>query len=162
MLPFFYSYLPTPIGILRIKATERAIHEIVFVEEAADSDLHQPVVIQECRRQLEAYFTEGKRMFDVPLNPNGTQFQRHVWDQLILLPYGRTISYQEFARKTGDERNIRAIANAIGKNPLAVIVPCHRVIGSNGSLTGYAWGLVRKKWLIDLEAKTSGSFMQLF
>ena len=101
--------------------------------------------------QLQEYF-EGKRTdFDLKLNPKGTEFQQKVWKSLLDIPYGKTVSYMDQTKKLGDVKAIRAVASANGKNPLWIVVPCHRVIGTNGSLTGYAGGLSRKKWLLEHE-----------
>ncbi|MDD7887207.1 methylated-DNA--[protein]-cysteine S-methyltransferase [Flavivirga sp. 57AJ16] len=111
-----------------------------------------PVELEDCVCQLKEYF-EGKRsQFNLKLNPQGTEFQKKVWKQLEQIPYGKTLSYLELSKQLGDVKAIRAVANANGKNPLWIIVPCHRVIGSDGSLTGYAGGLHRKKWLLEHES----------
>ena len=102
--------------------------------------------------QLNEYF-EGKRtQFDLQLNPEGTDFQKKVWNLLQTIPYGKTMSYLQLSQQLGDVKAIRAVANANGRNPIWIIIPCHRVIGSNGSLTGYAGGLQRKQWLLDHES----------
>jgi methylated-DNA-[protein]-cysteine S-methyltransferase len=162
MLPFYFAYYESPLGWLRIKATEQNIYEVFFSEEAGRSDLHQPLVIHQCIQQLDEYFSAERKTFDLPLNPDGTTFQQQVWDELKHIPYGQTLSYLDMARKMGDEKKIRAMANANGKNPVAIIIPCHRVIGSNGSLVGYAGGLKRKQWLLDHEAKVNGVYSRLF
>ena len=112
--------------------------------------------------QLIQYFQGQRRVFDLPINQNGTHFQQKVWHELVNIPYGRTISYLELARKTGDHKATRAVANANGKNNVAIIVPCHRVIGSNRELVGYGGGLWRKKWLLELEAKVAHGVQTLF
>jgi methylated-DNA-[protein]-cysteine S-methyltransferase len=104
-----------------------------------------------CKNQLSEYFEGNRTQFDVKLNPKGTDFQKRVWVQLQEIPFNKTISYQEMANRLGDPKVIRAAASANGKNPIAIIIPCHRVIGSDGSLTGYASGLHRKKWLLAHE-----------
>ena len=110
-------------------------------------------LLRRCAEQLEEYFDGRRRQFDLPLHQEGTVFQMKVWDLLYQIPYGKTISYNHLAKQYGDLKAIRAVAAANGKNNLSIIVPCHRVIGSNRSLTGYAGGLWRKKWLLDHEAK---------
>ena len=110
-----------------------------------------PIVLQEAVSQLNDYF-EGKRTdFTIKLNPSGTEFQQKVWSGLLEIPFGKTISYLELSKKLGDVKAIRAVASADGKNPLWIVVPCHRVIGTDGSLTGYAGELWRKKWLLEHE-----------
>jgi methylated-DNA-[protein]-cysteine S-methyltransferase len=108
--------------------------------------------LDEARRQLEAYFAGELREFDLPLAPEGSEFQLRVWEQLRAIPYGETISYGELARRVGDPAAARAVGLANGRNPLPVIVPCHRVIGADGSLTGFGGGLERKRRLLELEA----------
>ncbi|MBK8951865.1 MAG: methylated-DNA--[protein]-cysteine S-methyltransferase [Chitinophagaceae bacterium] len=115
-----------------------------------------------CVEQLIQYFNGELRHFDLPLNQPGTTFQQEVWNILTQIPFGKTISYLELARKTGDSKATRAVANANGKNHVAIIVPCHRVIGSNKELTGYAGGLWRKKWLLEHEAKIAHGVQTLF
>lgn len=115
-----------------------------------------------CVEQLIQYFQGALRQFDIPLNQPGTPFQQEVWSELMRIPFGKTISYLELARRTGDTKATRAVANANGKNNIAIIIPCHRVIGSNRELTGYAGGLWRKKWLLEHEAKIAYGVQTLF
>ncbi|MFT5753160.1 MAG: methylated-DNA-[protein]-cysteine S-methyltransferase [Flavobacterium sp.] len=110
-----------------------------------------PLVLKEAVNQIQDYFEGNRNDFNFKLNPKGTDFQQKVWQELLNIPYGKTMSYQELSIKLGDVKAIRAVANANAKNPLWIVVPCHRVIGSDGSLTGYAGGLWRKKWLLDHE-----------
>lgn len=141
----------TPIGALSIYGDDSGISEVVFQESNIDSE-KIPNNLKEAVTQLTEYF-EGKRnQFNLQLNPKGTDFQKKVWQQLLEIPFGKTTSYQEMANKLGDPKVIRAAASANGKNPIAIIIPCHRVIGSDGSLTGYAGGLHRKKWLLEHES----------
>jgi methylated-DNA-[protein]-cysteine S-methyltransferase len=106
----------------------------------------------EASRQLQAYFAGERREFDLPLAPYGSDFQRRVWSALLEIPYGETISYLELARRLGDPRAVRAVGSANGRNPISIIIPCHRVIGADGSLVGYGGGLERKRWLLRHEA----------
>jgi len=110
-----------------------------------------PVQIQNCINQLEEYFEGKRKEFSIGINPAGTEFQSKVWNQLVKIPYGKTISYLEQAKQFGDEKAIRAIASANGKNPIPIIIPCHRVIGTDGKLTGYAGGKLKKQWLLEHE-----------
>ena len=112
-----------------------------------------PESLLDCATQLKAYFNNKLKTFDLKLNPEGTDFQKKVWKQLEKIPYGKTISYLDLAKQLGDAKTIRAAASANGKNPLWIIVPCHRVIGTDGSLTGYAGGLHRKQWLLNHESE---------
>jgi methylated-DNA-[protein]-cysteine S-methyltransferase len=145
--------IKTPIGFATIEGDEKGVAIISIADEGIVSKII-PFVLQEAVSQLQAYF-EGKRThFDFKMNPIGTEFQQKVWKGLCEIPFGKTISYLELAKKLGDVKAIRAVASANGKNPLWIAVPCHRVIGTDGSLTGYAGGLWRKKWLLEHENPT--------
>lgn len=147
------AYMKTPLGIATIIGDENGISVISVADQGAIS-IVIPVVLQEAVCQLNDYF-EGKRVaFDFVLNPKGTDFQQKVWKGLLEIPFGKTISYMDLSKKLGDVKAIRAVASANGKNPLWIVVPCHRVIGTDGSLTGYAGGLWRKKWLLEHEFPT--------
>jgi len=111
-----------------------------------------PPYLQECIQQLNEYFNKIRTTFNLKLNPQGTDFQKRVWKELLNVPHGKTRSYLEQSKKLGDVKAIRAVASANGKNPIWIVIPCHRIIGSDGSLTGYAGGLWRKKWLLELES----------
>lgn len=148
------AYIQTPLGIATILGDEHGISVISVLEEGEIS-IVIPSVLQEAVAQLNDYF-EGKRTdFDFKLNPKGTEFQQKVWKGLLEIPFGKTTSYLELSKKLGDVKAIRAVASANGKNPLWIVVPCHRVIGTDGSLTGYAGGLWRKKWLLEHENPTA-------
>lgn len=142
----------TPLGIAKITGDVNGIATVsVLNSEDAISDVI-PETLQDCVYQLQDYFEGKRKQFSLKLNPQGTEFQQRVWDALLTIPYGKTTSYLKLSKQLGDVKAIRAVANANGKNPLWIIVPCHRVIGSDGSLTGYAGGLHRKKWLIEHES----------
>ena len=146
--------IKTPLGIATIIGDEDGI-SIISVSDEGDSSSTIPMVLQEAVSQLNDYF-EGKRTdFDFTLNPKGTEFQQKVWKGLLEIPFGKTCSYMDLSKKLGDVKAIRAVASANGKNPLWIVVPCHRVIGTDGSLTGYAGGLWRKKWLLEHENPTT-------
>ncbi|HQZ25654.1 MAG TPA: methylated-DNA--[protein]-cysteine S-methyltransferase [Flavobacterium sp.] len=148
------TYIKTPLGIAKIIGDEDGI-SIISVSDEGDSSSTIPMVLQEAVSQLNDYF-EGKRNdFTFKLNPSGTEFQQKVWKGLLEIPFGKTMSYLELSKKLGDVKAIRAVASANGKNPLWIVVPCHRVIGTDGSLTGYAGGLWRKKWLLEHENPTN-------
>ncbi|MBD0723595.1 cysteine methyltransferase [Flavobacterium sp. L1I52] len=143
-------YIKTPLGIAKIIGDENGISVISIADEGSISE-NIPEVLRQAVSQLNDYF-EGKRTdFNFKLNPSGTDFQQKVWKALIEIPFGKTTSYLDLSKKLGDVKAIRAVASANGKNPLWIVVPCHRVIGSDGSLTGYAGGLWRKKWLLEHE-----------
>lgn len=144
------AYIKTPLGIAKITGDENGISIISIADDGKLSE-SIPAVLQEGVAQLLEYF-EGKRTdFDFKLNPKGTEFQQKVWRALLEIPFGKTCSYMDLSKKLGDVKAIRAVASANGKNPLWIVVPCHRVIGTDGSLTGYAGGLWRKKWLLEHE-----------
>lgn len=145
------AILNTPLGFTKIEGDENGITAITVLNEDIQPDI-VPEILQDAVYQLQEYF-EGKRTsFDLTLNPQGTEFQKRVWEALLQIPYGKTTSYLELSKKLGDIKAIRAVASANGKNPLWIVIPCHRVIGSNGDLTGYAGGLHRKKWLLEHES----------
>ena len=151
---YFYrmetAYIKTPLGIAKIVGDEDGVSVISVLDEGIISETI-PSILKETVSQLNDYF-EGKRIdFTFKLNPFGTEFQQKVWKGLLEIPFGKTMSYLELSKKLGDVKAIRAVASANGKNPLWIVVPCHRVIGTDGSLTGYAGGLWRKKWLLEHE-----------
>ena len=140
----------TPLGIAELAGDPEGLVSVKVLDEGNASE-EIPFELKEPAAQLEAYFKGTLKNFDLKLNPQGTDFQKKVWKKLLEIPYGTTTSYLQLSRQLGDEKAIRAVASANGKNPLWIIIPCHRVIGSDGSLTGYAGGLPRKKWLLELE-----------
>ncbi len=142
--------LKTPLGTVYIEGDENGISKISVIEAALEN-AKPTTELAEAVQQLTEYFEGKRRIFDFKINPQGTDFQKKVWKELLKIPFGKTISYLDLARALGDEKNIRAAASANGKNPLWIVVPCHRVIGSDGSLVGYAGGLWRKKWLLEHE-----------
>jgi methylated-DNA-[protein]-cysteine S-methyltransferase len=150
MVDLVSAHIKTPLGIATIKGDENGISVIAIADDGIVSEII-PSVLQDAVTQLQDYF-EGKRIqFDFKMNPKGTEFQQKVWKGLCKIPFGKTMSYLELAKQLGDVKAIRAVASANGKNPLWIVVPCHRVIGTDGSLTGYAGGLWRKKWLLEHE-----------
>ncbi|MFL0352964.1 methylated-DNA--[protein]-cysteine S-methyltransferase [Xanthomarina sp. GH4-25] len=141
----------SPLGFTKISGDDDGISSIiVFNSDEKTTDII-PECLQDCVYQLNEYFEGNRKHFDLLLNPVGTDFQKKVWFALLNIPYGKTISYLELSKQLDDVKAIRAVANANGKNPLWIVVPCHRVIGSDGSLTGYAGGLHRKQWLLEHE-----------
>jgi methylated-DNA-[protein]-cysteine S-methyltransferase len=142
--------IKTPLGIATIKGDENGIAVIGIADEGEISKVIPPV-LQNAVTQLQEYFDGKRTHFDFQFNPVGTEFQQKVWKGLCKIPFGKTMSYLELAKQLGDVKAIRAVASANGKNPLWIVVPCHRVIGTDGSLTGYAGGLWRKKWLLEHE-----------
>ena len=140
-----------PLGFVLIVGNEDGISKISVTSDETVLSETIPVLFDEVVTQLNEYFEGERTDFQFKMNPNGTDFQKKVWEELLKIPFGKTASYQEVTNKLGDPKAIRAVANANGKNPLWIVVPCHRVIGSDGSLTGYAGGLWRKKWLLEHE-----------
>jgi methylated-DNA-[protein]-cysteine S-methyltransferase len=141
----------TPLGIAHITGDENGI-SVISVSDEGIVSAEIPSVLQNAVTQLNDYFQDNRTHFDFKLNPKGTEFQQKVWQALLEIPYGKTCSYMDLSKKLGDVKAIRAVASANGKNPLWIVVPCHRVIGTDGSLTGYAGGLWRKKWLLEHES----------
>ncbi len=147
----YKTYYKSLLGIVKIVGTQDCILSLDFVEQMQPGDDDLPFCVKECVKQIAEYF-EGKRQeFFLNLDPHGTNFQRLVWRQLEKIPFGKLVSYAEIASVIGKPKACRAVGSANGKNPIAIIIPCHRVIGSDGSLTGYGGGLWRKEWLIEHE-----------
>lgn len=151
--------------MLKISGTENYISEVSFydkVQKTESKKKNLPPLIIQCVEQLIQYFQGARREFDLPIHQPGTKFQQSVWSEIITVPFGKTISYFELARKTGDTKAIRAVGSANGKNNVAIIIPCHRIIGANRELVGYAGGIWRKKWLLEHEAKLAYGVQTLF
>lgn len=145
------TYYKTPIGTARIVGDDDGISAITVLDSEEESSTNIPECLQECVKQLGEYFQKKRSSFNLKLNPQGTAFQKEVWMTLQRIPYGSTKSYLKLSEEMGDVKAIRAVASANGKNPLWIVIPCHRVIGSDGSLTGYSGGLWRKRWLLEHE-----------
>lgn len=161
----YTTYYQSPVGLLKITGTDNFIVEVSFHDTSQKQEgkkKYFPPMLINCVEQLIQYFNAQRRQFELPLNQPGTPFQQGVWSELMLIPFGKTISYLELARRTGDTKATRAVANANGKNNIAIIIPCHRVIGSNQQLMGYGGGLWRKKWLLEHEAKVAYGVQTLF
>ena len=144
-------FINTPLGFTEIQGDENGISKIHVMNEDVEISTKIPEELKEAVLQLQDYFDGKRTTFTFPLNPSGTDFQKKVWDELLHIPFGKTCSYLDLSKKLGDVKAIRAVASANGKNPLWIVIPCHRVIGSDGSLTGYAGGLWCKKWLLEHE-----------
>jgi len=145
------AFIQTPLGVAKIVGDDNGISLISILSDG-DVSTTIPPVLQEAITQLNDYFNGNRNDFDFKMNPSGTDFQQRVWHELLHIPFGKTMSYLDLSKKLGDVKAIRAVASANGKNPLWIVIPCHRVIGTNGSLTGYAGGLWRKKWLLEHES----------
>ncbi len=158
----YYTHCDSPVGMLLLTADDKALTGIHFSGgrqpeiEADWRERPDHPVLRAAARQLEEYFAGRRRRFDLPLAPEGTPIQRAVWEALRAIPYGETQSYGDVARRIGRPKAVRAVGAANGSNPISIVVPCHRVIGADGSLTGYGGGLPRKKKLLALEQAASG------
>ncbi len=150
----YTAYYSSEIGTLEVAGTKQGISSLSFVQdmESDAADVHK--CLEPCITQLDQYFHGTLNKFSLPLDMQGTDFQKQVWKALLDIPYGMTKSYGDIARKIGNRNASRAVGNANNKNKIAIIIPCHRVIGSDGSLTGYATGIWRKEWLLEHERKS--------
>ncbi len=158
------TYYQSPLGKMRISGTDTYISEITFVDDKEEiiKNVQLNDLLQQCVEELIQYFNGNRKTFDIPVHQKGTDFQNRVWSELLNINFGKTISYLTLAKKLGDPNCIRAAASSNGKNKIAIVVPCHRVIGSNQSLVGYAGGIKRKKWLLDHENKIANGVQTLF
>jgi len=150
MIKKYYGYSNSPIGILKIITSDDAIISAIFVEQEKEST-EEPQILKDAIKQFDDYFKGTRKNFHIKCDIQGTKFQKTVWNTLIEIPYGLTISYKELAIKIGNVKATRAVGNANSKNIISIIIPCHRVIGTDKSLTGYAGGISRKKWLLEHE-----------
>jgi methylated-DNA-[protein]-cysteine S-methyltransferase len=151
MDPLLKAKLKTPLGIAEIVGDKEGISRIEILDPEEFHQEEIPVELLEATEQLQDYFSGELKDFNIKMNPSGTDFQKEVWNALNKIPYGETRTYLQLSKELGSVKAIRAVAAANGKNPLWIVTPCHRVIGSDGSLTGYAGGLWRKRWLLDFE-----------
>lgn len=149
--------IASPIGMLTLTSSGSALTRLAIAdaEDLGETDVpaEADAILTAAREQLDAYFDMRLMQFDLPLEPRGTEFQRRVWESLRIIPFGETISYAELARRVDNPKAVRAVGAANGRNPLMIIVPCHRVIGADGSLTGFGGGIERKRWLLDHETR---------
>ncbi len=154
----FIDYYTGPQGIWAIEANDEGITKI-RLEEVCSEQTRENQFTKQCIEQLDAYWNAGLRQFDIPLSPAGTPFQQSVWNSLKTIPYGHTWTYKQLAQSIGNLKAIRAVGAANGKNPIPIIIPCHRVIASNGRLQGYALGLELKRQLLDLELRNTNALL---
>ena len=165
MADTYTTYYHSPVGILKISGTTGYISEVSFHDTSHKTDNNKkelPPLLIQCIEQLIQYFNGERRVFELPISQAGSSFQQETWNQLMTIPFGKTISYIQLAIKTGDQKATRAVAAANGRNNVAIIVPCHRVIGANRELVGYGGGLWRKKWLLEHELKVAYGVQTLF
>ena len=146
------AYIKTPIGVIEIVGDGESITKLdLFEDKAYFENENLPQYILNCKKQLLQYFSGKRKTFDLKLKPKGTEFQLKVWNELLKIPYGETVSYSDIAKNIGKPKASRAVGNAVNKNPIFIIIPCHRVIGKSGSLVGFAYGLDKKEYLLNLE-----------
>jgi methylated-DNA-[protein]-cysteine S-methyltransferase len=160
----FIDYLDTPLGLFEFMATEQGICQAIFCGEVGKKESKTNDITTLCKQQLTEYFAGTRNIFTVPLDPQGTEFQQSVWHCLSQIPFGELRSYGDIAKLLNKPKASQAVGGANGRNPITLIVPCHRVVGGNGSLTGYAGGIERKLWLLNHEGasvKTSREHAQL-
>jgi methylated-DNA-[protein]-cysteine S-methyltransferase len=153
-MDLYTAYYSSPIGIIEVTGNEDGIATVYFLEEHPYQEKKIHPTLKECIYQLDEYFMGIRKEFGLKLNPQGSDFQKKVWTQLLDIPFGKTNSYLDISKKLGDTDASRAVGNANGSNPISIIVPCHRVIGSSGKLAGYSGGLWRKVWLLNHEKST--------
>ncbi|WP_238903210.1 MULTISPECIES: methylated-DNA--[protein]-cysteine S-methyltransferase [Clostridium] len=152
---YYYDFLESPMGLIKITASESALVSLSLITQA-DIIATPNIITDLCKTQLNEYFMNQRREFTLPLEFNGTKFQKSVWNELLKIPYGKTASYKDVAVSLGNPNASRAVGGAVNKNPLFIVVPCHRVIGSNGSLVGFALGIDKKTYLLDIEKNHPG------
>jgi O-6-methylguanine DNA methyltransferase len=164
-----FTSVPMPVGEILVAGTERGVCGLIVAAHAEMPSAldalrqycpHAPLVpdaerLSNATKQLREYLAGERQMFDVPLDLNGTPFQQRVWEALLAIPYGETVTYRDLAHLLGRPGGAQAVGGAVARNPVSIIVPCHRVLGSDGSLTGYAWGLHVKRWLLEHESRQS-------
>ena len=162
----FEHIYSSPIGQIKIVSNYDCILSLSFIETNSITTqpipTESPAIVHQCIEELIEYFNGTRIKFTIPIHQEGTDFQQKVWKELYEVPFAKTMSYAELAKKLGDPKVIRAAASANGKNKIAIIVPCHRIIGSDRNLTGYAWGLPRKKWLLQHEFRIGFGVQTLF
>lgn len=149
----FRGYYESPIGLIEVTADDKTVHSVLFVEEK--NSFNENHIVQQLLLQLDTYFKGDIKNFHSASFSAGTPFQHSVWRALTQIPFGTTTSYSEIAHQLNNEKAVRAVSSAIGKNKLAIVVPCHRVVGKNGAMAGFAWGTWRKEWLIQHEKNHS-------
>ncbi|PAB61074.1 methylated-DNA--[protein]-cysteine S-methyltransferase [Anaeromicrobium sediminis] len=154
MIKEYYSYYESELGTVEIITSDDSVLSIMFVEEKKE-ETEKPEILKEALVQIKEYFEGNRKEFHLKIDFVGTDFQKKVWNELLNIPYGQVVSYKDIAVRIGNEKAVRAVGTTNGKNKISIVVPCHRVIGSNGKLTGYAGGVHRKDWLLNHEKKSS-------
>jgi methylated-DNA-[protein]-cysteine S-methyltransferase len=149
----YTDYVNSPLGLIEFKASNAGITQLIFCGDNR-KELKTNAITKLCKQQLQEYFFEQRQLFDIPLDAKGTEFQKEVWACLANIPFGETVSYKDIAKLVNRPKGSQAVGGANGRNPISIIVPCHRVVGTNGALTGYAGGIERKLWLLKHEGIT--------
>lgn len=157
----FKTYFNSPIGQILITRTDTSIKSVIFLDEPEEVDVATNPIVEKCKIQLDEYFNSDREIFELKLEPVGSEFQMKVWNELLKIPFGKTITYLEQSKRIENAKSIRAVAKANSQNTIGIIIPCHRVIGKDGSLVGYGGGIWRKKWLIEHESKFTGEQLLL-
>lgn len=152
--PLYSRIITTPIGEMIAIANEKALVYLDFIDEETQDERSNHILLIRLEDELGEYFAQKRQLFTLPLSPNGTIFQKAVWETLLKIPYGSTLSYADEAKMFGNPKATRAVASANAKNPISILIPCHRVIASNGKIGGYSGGLWRKEFLLSLENNT--------
>ena len=158
----YQKYIDSPIGWLKIETSDISLMAISFTEKDETNSSILPRILQQTEFQLKEYFNGSRKVFNLNLNPEGTEFQKRVWQLVEKVDFGKTVSYLDIAKQTGSKNNTRAVGMANSKNPIPIVIPCHRIIGTNGKLTGYAGGLEKKRWLLQHEIRFSNKQNLLF
>jgi methylated-DNA-[protein]-cysteine S-methyltransferase len=155
----YRQHLNTPHGTLNVEANSKGVCAITFLDKLENDLNSEPLcanaITEEACEQLSAYYQKKLTQFSLPIDTKGTPFQQNVWQALLKIPYGETVTYLDIAKAINNHKAVRAVGMANGRNPISIVIPCHRVVGSNNTLTGYAWGLQRKQFLLDLERSNS-------
>ncbi|WP_319501222.1 methylated-DNA--[protein]-cysteine S-methyltransferase [uncultured Draconibacterium sp.] len=158
----FTRYMNSPVGWLKLQSSGTALTVVCFDSEKGENSAVQPKILEDAESQLQEYFAGKRKDFNLQLAPEGTEFQQKIWELVQKVDFGTTASYLDIAIQSGSEKNTRAVGLANGKNPIPIIIPCHRIVGSSGKLTGYAGGLERKRWLLNHELSHTPSTGRLF
>lgn len=148
--PMYNDYFDSPLGLMEFKASDKGLTQVIFCGSDKKA-IQRNDITEQCKKELAEYFSGCRKVFDLPLDPQGTDFQKAVWQCLSKIPFGESVTYLHIAKMVNKPKGSQAVGGANGRNPISIIVPCHRVIGANGSLTGYAGGIERKLWLLNHE-----------
>lgn len=151
------AIVSTPVGSLKVTASEKGLVKVSLMNKKGDQQKPQQKLLNEIINQIKEYFAGHRRMFDVPLDREGTDFQKKVWKETAKIPFGKTLTYSDIAKKIGHPKAVRAVGTALGKNPVCIVIPCHRVLPKSGGIGSYAYGAKMKKWLLSHETTVTAS-----